>query len=592
MGGFKLEMVGSLQRVIRSRSGRPAPIAGLIGFLAAVFMTASYAPGVPPIRSGQQPALHSVRETRQPARRIAHVQPEGPPLLTWDEIRQLYNEDEPPAPLKQKLHRLLTTPFVWNGATAAGIRPSRLNSPKIGEFLRVVMWNIERGLEYDAIRAAFTDPKAFSGIMEEKQSRADAKQRANILDQVRLLQEADVLVFNEVDWGINRTLFRNVAGDLAQALQMNYAYGVEFVEVDPSTMGLEAQIVAQEVEDTYAEPGQSKAEMLEHVNRIMKPDPARYRGLHGSAILSRYPLENVRLIPFKLQGHDWYADEKKNTTGLQKAEGRMSMAVFKEQLIRQVRRGGRMMLIADIVGADLPSGRVTIVGTHLEDVTVPENRQGQLIELLEKVRTITHPVIIAGDMNTSSHDSTPISVHRALKQRFGSAQWWAEKGVSETISNATPFGWAYTASKGVVGITHTASDPTAKNIPFVGKNREAGFFSLLEGFRFGDGSAFDLRGDSEHSSNGLAGKLANSNERARKGFVPTNELGRSFGVVGQYKLDWIIVRPVGLTDALAPNQPYHFAPCFGRTLKELNLSIPERISDHNPIAADLTLTAR
>ncbi len=88
------------------------------------------------------------------------------------------------------------------------------------------------------------------------------------------------------------------------------------------------------------------------------------------------------------------------------------------------------------------------------------------------------------------------------------------------------------------------------------------------------------------------GKLANSNERAKKGFTPTSELGRSFGVAGQYKLDWIFVRPVGLTDPLAANQSYHFSPCFGRTLKELNASIPERISDHSPITADLTLSSR
>ena len=80
---------------------------------------------------------------------------------------------------------------------------------------------------------------------------------------------------------------------------MNYAYGVEFVEVDPLTMGLDTQVFAEEVEEADTEPGESKSAMLEHVEQIMKPDPERYHGLHGSAILSRYPLENVRLIPFK-----------------------------------------------------------------------------------------------------------------------------------------------------------------------------------------------------------------------------------------------------------------------------------------------------
>jgi endonuclease/exonuclease/phosphatase family metal-dependent hydrolase len=587
------EMTRILQGISGGMSNRKASAIGLVGIAAGILMAAIQGADLPPPRSWQQPAPRPGADRHeQAAPSVVHVRPTGPPLLTWDELQQLYRQNLPPAPLQEKLNRLLTTPFVWNGVSAAGIRPRKLSSGKIGDFMRAVEWNIERGLEFDAVRAAFTDPRKFSSVMEEKQSKADAAGRARILDQARLLKEADLIIFNEVDWGVNRTLFRNVAADLAQTLQMNYAYGVEFVEVDPITMGLEDQIVIQEVEGTYAQPGESKVEMIEHVKKIMRPDPERYHGLHGSATLSRYPLENVRVVPFKFQGHDWYTDEKKNKTRLQKGEGKVSMAVFKEQLVRQVRRGGRMMLIADIVGTELPSGRVTVVGTHIEDVTTPENRQKQLIEMLEQVRSLRHPVIIAGDMNTSSHDSTPISVQRALKQRFGSGRWWAEKGVGEVISHATPFGWAYDVSKGVIGITHTVDDPTARNIPLVGMNREAGFFSILDGFRFSDGSAFDLRGDSEHSSNGLTGRLANSNERARKGFVPTNELGRSFGVAGQYKLDWILVRPVGLTNPLAANQPYHFAPCFGRTLKELNLSIPDRISDHNPITVDLPLTAR
>jgi hypothetical protein len=34
---------------------------------------------------------------------------------------------------------------------------------------------------------------------------------------------------------------------------------------------------------------------------------------------------------------------------------------------------------------------------------------------------------------------------------------------------------------------------------------------------------------------------------------------------------------------------YRFAPHFGRTLKELNYGIPDRISDHSPITLDLPL---
>jgi len=33
-----------------------------------------------------------------------------------------------------------------------------------------------------------------------------------------------VVVLNEVDWGLKRTNYRNVARDLALAMHMNYAY--------------------------------------------------------------------------------------------------------------------------------------------------------------------------------------------------------------------------------------------------------------------------------------------------------------------------------------------------------------------------------
>jgi len=72
--------------------------------------------------------------------------------------------------------------------------------------------------------------------MEDKGSKAGEEERAKIREEIDFLRKADVLVLNEVDWGVNRTLFRNVADELARALNMNYAYGVEFVEVDPSIL--------------------------------------------------------------------------------------------------------------------------------------------------------------------------------------------------------------------------------------------------------------------------------------------------------------------------------------------------------------------
>jgi hypothetical protein len=132
-------------------------------------------------------------------------------------------------------------------------------------------------------------------------------------------------------------------------------------------------------------------------------------------------------------------------------------------------------------------------------------------------------------------------------------------------------------------------DPTKRSVPFFLDNGEAEFFGALEQFQFQDGARFDFRGDPRRAAHGKSGTLANSNERAEKGFVPTYELNRSYGALASYKLDWIFVRPAQLTAPRDTAQPYRFSPHFGRTLRALNHAIPGRISDHNPITADLPL---
>lgn len=101
------------------------------------------------------------------------------------------------------------------------------------------------------------------------------------------LSQSDVLILNEVDWGMNRSGYRDVARALASTLKMNYVYGVEFAEVDPLKLGTD-QLTADDV-------GNDK-ELQQTLNDELKADPARYKGLHGSAILSRYPISNVSVL--------------------------------------------------------------------------------------------------------------------------------------------------------------------------------------------------------------------------------------------------------------------------------------------------------
>ena len=495
------------------------------------------------------------------------------PLLSFADLIRLYEEENPPDELQRRLTQLLNTPFVGNAASAGGIKPLKPNSQSMGRFIRVATWNIERGLEFDAVRAAFTHDQKFFRRIDQSGQSSKGSQLANVLSQSQDLRQADIVVLNEVDWGLKRTGYRNVAKELADAMGMNYAYGVEFVEVDPLTLGTET---------LEGETAADKSELVKN----MAVDKSRTLGLHGTAILSRFPLRDVRIFRFANQGHDWYADEKKGVSKLEKGKEKAAGAVFEEKITREVRRGGRMMLLADIEDAQLPGGKLTVVATHLEAKTKPANRVKQLEEVLTQIKGIEHPVVFAGDMNTSGSDTTPTSFQREVKKRMGSTSFWLTKG----IKYATGVGLLYDLTLGVFTKGRTLIDPTVKSVRFVSENPEEKFFTTLKAYRFADGNAVDFRGAKEFSVGGRAATLSDSNERAAKGFASTLELVGKITV--PLKLDWIFVKPASLTDPEDLRQSYLFAPHFGRTLKALNYSLKDRISDHNPLIADLPLAEK
>jgi endonuclease/exonuclease/phosphatase family metal-dependent hydrolase len=499
-------------------------------------------------------------------------EPAGPEPLAHDELVRLYEHENPPAPLRLKLDALLRTPFVSNGAADGGARPLLPRSSLLGRFVRVVFWNIECGLEYEAIEAAFTEAEKFARLLDPEKYPPGGERRAAVLREAALLREADVVVLNEADWGMKRTDYRNVAADLAAATGMNYAFGVEFVDVTPINLGTER------FEDA---PREDRAELRE----VVAVDAARYKGLHGNAILSRFPLENVRLVPFRTQPYDWYADAKKGPSRLERGKERAGEIVFSEKASRSVRRGGRTMLLADIVHPELPGGRATVVTTHLENRTKPKYRRRQLEELLDEIKDVRNPVILAGDMNTTGRDSTPTSVGREIKKRLGSRSFWLKRGIKYATGFEVPFGLV----RGGLNRYRVQADPTVRHVPWVAPNSEAKFFDTLKGFRFADGGAFDFRGDEDRSAGDNSGALSNSNQRGGKGFVTTFEVERVIGFVGKFKLDWIFVKPPALAGPEGRAGPYLFAPHFGRTLKELNHSVEGRLSDHSPVTVDLPL---
>ena len=445
-----------------------------------------------------------------------------------------------------------------------------MQSAQLGEFLRVAQWNIERGLEYEAMAAVFGSEAQFAAMLNANEFPVGSDKRQMAIDQAAMLRAADVIVLNEVDLGMKRTDYRNVAADLAARLKMNYAFGVQFVELSPVHLS----------QETAAE-GVPEKELA----KIIKVDSSRYKGLHGVAVLSRFPLENVRLVPFVNQPYDWYQSEKNGASLLEKGRRKIAGKVFLEKTLREVRRGGRATLLADIADARFPNGRVTIAATHLENRTKSTNRVKQLKELLALIKESRHPVVAAGDMNTSSSDFTPTSIRRELAKRYGNPVYWIKMGIGYML------GFGLIEDTVLDGLTfwRKQSDPTVRHVPLLMPNSERKFFSTLEDFRFADGGAFDFRGGENRSYNNKHKTLANSNERGGKGFVNTYRVKRPIKFVGKYKLDWIFVKPADLKKPTDDQGSYRFAPHFGRTFTEVNEIVKDRISDHRPLTVDLPL---
>jgi endonuclease/exonuclease/phosphatase family metal-dependent hydrolase len=191
--------------------------------------------------------------------------------------------------------------------------------------LRLAAWNAER-LKYGAESAAF----------------------------LRRL-DLDIVLLSETDIGMARSGNRHTTAELAAALDMGYAYGVEFVE-----LGL----------------GDDR-------EREWHKGQRNHAGLHGNAILSRLPLTELALIRFDDSAR-WFKDQINGKgTGVQR------------------RLGGRMALAARIATA---AGEFVIVSVHLESDSDAEGRARQMTTLLHAIGGCygKAPMVIGGDCNTAA----------------------------------------------------------------------------------------------------------------------------------------------------------------------------------------------
>jgi endonuclease/exonuclease/phosphatase family metal-dependent hydrolase len=226
---------------------------------------------------------------------------------------ELKRSPEWPA-LERRFETLFGTPRV--SLPLATPRPSSDPSR-----LLAVQWNIEHGNEYEQIESALLHHDALAG--------------------------ADLLLFNEIDLGCARAGNRDVAADLARALGFHAAFAPLYLE---TTVGRD--------DDASAAAGRENQE-----------------GLFGNAILSRYPLGAIRIVPMP--------------------------SPIEIQFDLERMYGRHAALIVEVLR---PGAPFVAVSAHLEVHRTREHRAAQVRAMIAELREERGPIVLAGDFNTHTFD--------------------------------------------------------------------------------------------------------------------------------------------------------------------------------------------
>jgi endonuclease/exonuclease/phosphatase family metal-dependent hydrolase len=499
-----------------------------------------------------------------------YVRYQEPRFLSFEELKRLSQRPDRDWALKKKLVRFWTTPVISNEAFYEGARPHRPQDPRLGPYLRVVSWNIEKSYEMENAIAAFSSREKFEKLMDPAKAPKGSPQYEDVLRQRDKLANADVIVLQEMDNGVKRSGYIDGARELARALKMNYAYGAEHLEIDPVYLG---------VEKIYYEDGTVDQEAMDYY----AVDPKRYKGVFGCAVLSRFPIKRVQVFQLKNQAYDWYQGERPKIGFVEKARRVGAEVIFKNVMTREMKAGGRIYFRIDLAVPGLPEKTLTIVNIHLEIKCLPRGRELQMAEILSYIKEIRHPVIMIGDFNSAPQDLSPTSAWRVTERTAKDPETWLSVGTAALL----PYALFLNVSRLTTRWTKNFQDPTAKHVPVVLPNPVKPLFDMIEYYRFEDGGAFDFRGDPRRSVNGNDGTLANANQRDFKGFKTTFSVKRPIAsIIGKYRLDWVFVKSF-LKNPKNLSGPYRFAPHYGETLEEMNTSLLVPVSDHHPNVVDL-----
>ncbi|MBL9178284.1 MAG: hypothetical protein JNM65_09485 [Verrucomicrobiaceae bacterium] len=491
---------------------------------------------------------------------------QGTEFLSFEELKGLAVNPKPGGTVEQKLARFFNRPIISNEAWYGGKRSTRAQNATMGEFVRVATWNIEKSIHAHEAARALKSAEAFEALIDPRVAPPGSKRRAELLRERERLVTADVILLQEMDIGIGRSGYRDAAREIAQALGMNYVYAPQQIEIDPVLLGLESI------------PDGRGGKVLH------QPDPRRYKGVFGIAVLSRYPVRSAKCFQLKAQPYDWYEGEKSDTGLIEDSRRFAAEVLFENKIVREMKVGGRIFFRVDLAVPGLPGSTLTVIHNHLEIKARPRDREAQLLEILSHIQDIPHTVVMAGDHNTSKADISPTSARRVLARTSTSSQTWLSVGMN--VLMAVPV----VANTGRLLINNVKNlhNPLALDIPILLPNKSRRLFNRIEDFRFADGGQFDFRGDRDRSINRSSAKLANSNEKAFFGRTPTFSVKRPIGPIGRGRLDWIFVKapPSALPDG---RKSYRLSPHFGEALSTFGQALHPALSDHIPCAVDIPL---
>lgn len=500
-----------------------------------------------------------------------YVRRSVPDFFTFPELVKLSDDPDPGGALGAKLERFWRTPVVDNSAYYSGARPFVQQSETLGPILRVATWNIEKSLHITRVADALKSEKAFIEMIDPELAPPGSERRRQMLRQRSRVATADVILLQEMDIGVNRSGYRDAAAYLAEALGMNYAYGAQALEIDPVILGREMILKPAR---------EGRADVMDMASMIFfKADPNRYKGVFGSAVLSRYPIKNVEVFQLKTKAYDWYHEEKKKQSFL---EGRRRFGAdlaFHNVITREMKVGGRNFFRVDLEVPGVPDNTVSVVNVHLEIKCEPAQRQAQVEEILSYIEDIEHPVVMAGDFNSAPSDLSPTSGPRIVRRYVSKPSNLL--GVGARLMGG-PLALVDRARSSLNYVKNFHS-PRAFHLPVLAPNKVRRLFDCVENFRFSDGSAFDFRGDRRRSINGSGAVLANSNHKGPKGQVTSFSVKRPIPPFGFFRLDWMFVKGIG-------GDSYRLAPHYGETLVEMNRDVIVPFSDHRASVVDLPLT--